>query len=96
MAILKIRDSDGNIHEILAIKGNDYVLTDEDKQEIANMISGGNTPDMSKYALKTDIPDVSKYALKTEIPDVSAFQTEAQVVALIKANMPVSGDEESY
>lgn len=35
MAILKIRDADGNVHEILAIKGNDYVLTDADKQEIA-------------------------------------------------------------
>lgn len=96
MAILKIRDSDGNIHEILAIKGNDYVLTDEDKQEIANMISGSGSIDLSKYALKTDIPDVSKYALKSEIPDVSAFQTESQVLELIRANMPTSGDEVSY
>lgn len=47
MAILKIRDAEGNIHEVLAIKGqdgkngidgNDYVLTDEDKQEIATKV----------------------------------------------------------
>jgi hypothetical protein len=35
MAILKIRDADGNVQEILAIKGENYVLTDEDKSEIA-------------------------------------------------------------
>jgi hypothetical protein len=35
MAILKIRDANGTVQEILAIKGNDYVLTDADKQEIA-------------------------------------------------------------
>lgn len=40
MAILKIRDADGNIQEILAIKGNDYVLTDADKQEIADIVLG--------------------------------------------------------
>lgn len=38
MAILKIRDADGNIQEITAIKGEDYVLTDADKQEIAEMV----------------------------------------------------------
>lgn len=41
MAILKIKDAEGNVHEILAIKGEngkDYVLTDADKQEIADMV----------------------------------------------------------
>jgi dihydrodipicolinate synthase/N-acetylneuraminate lyase len=40
MAILKIRDAEGNEQEILAIKGDkgdSYVLTDADKQEIAQM-----------------------------------------------------------
>lgn len=43
MAILKIRDAEGNIIEITAIKGKDgkdYVLTDEDKQEIAEKVKG--------------------------------------------------------
>lgn len=47
MAILKIKDANGNVQEILAIKGEDgkdYVLTDADKQEIANMISGSALP----------------------------------------------------
>jgi hypothetical protein len=73
MAILKIRDAEGNIQEILTIKGNDYVLTDADKQEIADIA-----------------------ASKIVIPDTSAYMTEAQVLALIQANMPVNGDEESY
>lgn len=41
MAILKIRDSDGSIQEILTIRGEngkDYVLTEADKQEIANLV----------------------------------------------------------
>ena len=48
------------------------------------------------YAKTEDIPDVSGFALKSEIPDVSAYQTEEQVIALIQANMPASGDEVSY
>ena len=47
MAILKIKDAEGNVQEVLAIKGEDgkdgndgkdYVLTDADKQEIAEMV----------------------------------------------------------
>ena len=44
MALLKIRDSDGNVREILALKGDkgdNYVLTEADKQEIAAMVSAG-------------------------------------------------------
>lgn len=43
MAVLKIRDADGNVQEILAIKGDkgdNYVLTDADKQEIAEIVAG--------------------------------------------------------
>lgn len=39
--ILRIRDADGNVQEILAIRGEDgkdYVLTEADKQEIASMV----------------------------------------------------------
>jgi hypothetical protein len=39
--VMKIRDSDGNVQEILVIKGKDgkdYVLTAADKEEIANII----------------------------------------------------------
>jgi hypothetical protein len=41
MAILKIRDENGNVQEVPAIKGDKgdaYVLTDADKQEIANIV----------------------------------------------------------
>ena len=41
MAILRIRDANGNIQEVLAIKGekgDKYVLTEEDKREIAETV----------------------------------------------------------
>lgn len=47
MAVLKIRDSNGNVQEITVIKGDkgadgkdgkDYVLTEADKQEIAETV----------------------------------------------------------
>lgn len=86
MAILKIRDKDGNVQEILAIRGEDgkdYVLTEKDKQEIAAMISASAIApvdiDTSDFALKSDIPDVSGFALKTEIPDVSGFALKTDI-----------------
>ncbi len=39
--ILRIRDENGNVQEVLAIRGEDgkdYVLTEEDKREIAGMV----------------------------------------------------------
>ena len=44
----------------------------------------------------TEHQSLDGYAKITDIPDVSAYQTEAQVIALIQANMPASGDEVSY
>lgn len=41
--ILRVKDKEGNIQEIIAIRGEDgkdYVLTEEDKQEIANIVIG--------------------------------------------------------
>jgi hypothetical protein len=37
MAILKIRDANGNVIDIPAIKGKDYILTESDKVEIAEI-----------------------------------------------------------
>lgn len=39
--ILRIRDADGNVQEVLSIRGKDgenYVLTEADKKEIAEMV----------------------------------------------------------
>lgn len=44
----------------------------------------------------TEHQSLDGYAKTTDIPDVSGYQTEAQVIALIQANMPASGDEVSY
>lgn len=60
----------------------DVDLTDYyTKEEVNNLIP--EAPDLSGYALKTDIPDHSKYALKSDIPDVSSYQTAEQVAAAI-------------
>lgn len=76
MAILKIRDANGNIHEVTAIKGekgDSYILTEADKQEIAGIVA-------NMAGTISDSPSL----------------TEEQVLALIQANMPQSGDGESY
>lgn len=39
MSVLKIRDENGNIIEIPALKGDDYILTDKNKVEIANIVT---------------------------------------------------------
>lgn len=83
MAILKIRDSEGNIQEIIAIKGEDYVLTEADKQEIADLVKaslGG--------------VDLSNYYTKVETD--AKFLTEAQVLNLIQRNMPTSAEGVDY
>lgn len=39
--ILRIRDENGNVQEVLVLRGEDgkdYVLTDADKEEIAEMV----------------------------------------------------------
>ena len=76
MAILRIRDADGNIHEIQFIKGSDYVLTNADKQEIASMVSN-----MISIPSAISLDD---YAKTEDIPDVSNFVTEEQVQTMIK------------
>ncbi len=48
MAILRIRAADGTVQEVLAIRGESYVLTEADKKEIAGMIVEGNV-DLSNY-----------------------------------------------
>ena len=50
-------------------------------------------PDLSGYALKSEIPDVSAFLTAD---DVSGFQTEEQVKPLIDAAIPPSGEDVSY
>ena len=60
MAILKIRDKDGNVREVLAIRGESYVLTEQDKDEIASMISdsdgNGNFSALTDHKNNTSNP----------------------------------------
>jgi hypothetical protein len=45
VSVLRVKDKDGNVIDIPAIKGEpgkDYVLTDADKQEIADLVGGGS------------------------------------------------------
>lgn len=76
MSIIRIRDEHGNVREVTAIKGDkgdSYILTEADKQEIAGIVA-------NMAGVISDSPSL----------------TEEQVLALIQANMPPSGDGESY
>ena len=76
MAILRIRDADGNVQEILAIRGEDYVLTEADKQEIASIVA--SMVAASAVSLTDLTPDTSGFALKSDIPTkVSALENDA-------------------
>ena len=85
MAILKIRDADGKVQEIPVIKGDkgdNYVLTDEDKREIANMIAA---------SVSTNITKVS------EIENDAGYLNEQQVQKMIEhaiANAQGDGNDE--
>ena len=61
-AILKVKDENGNWIDIPAIQGDDYVLTEADKQEIAEKIE---TPevDLTGYATEQFVKDAISAAL---------------------------------
>ena len=92
MAILRIRDAEGKVQEVLAIKGEDgkdYVLTDADKREIAEMISAAvaisdvpsQVSELGNDAGYITADALVAYALKADIPtvptNVSAFTNDA-------------------
>ena len=60
--------------------GNDYVLTDADKQQIAGLV------DLTNYATTTYVDNAVS---NIQVPDVSGFQTEEQVLALINQQLGV-------
>jgi hypothetical protein len=45
MAIMRIKDKDGNVQEILVIRGEPGVLTEEDKTKLATEVAGSITPE---------------------------------------------------
>ena len=89
MAVLRIRDAEGNVQEVLVIKGDAYVLTEADKREIASMISAvigvsdvpSQVSELGNDAGYITIDALQAYALKTDIPTVptkvSAFTNDA-------------------
>ena len=89
MAILKIRDAEGSVQEVLVIKGSDYVLTEADKREIASMVSAAvavsdapaTISELENDAGYITAENLQAYALKTDIPtvptNVSAFTNDA-------------------
>jgi hypothetical protein len=56
--VFTARDKDGNIIEIPALKGDSYVLTNADKQEIAEM-AGANV-DLTNYVTRDDVATEDK------------------------------------
>lgn len=60
--------------------GNDYVLTDADKQQIAGLV------DLTNYATTIYVDNAIS---AIQVPDVSGFQTEEQVNTLINQALGV-------
>lgn len=85
--ILQVKDANGNWVEIEALKGSDYVLTDADKREIAEMVSAAvfavpsQVSELGNDAGYITADVLQSYALKTDIPTVptkvSAFTNDA-------------------
>ena len=85
--ILQVRDANGNWVGIEAIKGDDYVLTDADKREIAEMVLAAvsavpsQVSELGNDAGYITADALQAYALKTDIPTVptkvSAFANDA-------------------
>ena len=61
---------------------------------------GNDTFSVAEYTLRNQLLRYAEYVLnngiKSETPNVSGYVTEAQVLALIQANMPANGDEVDY
>lgn len=80
MAILKLKDNNGNVYEVPAIvgpKGDDYILTESDKQEIATEASKLFTKSSIGLGNVDNTSDANK--------PVSTAQREAIIVAQSKA-----------
>lgn len=91
------RGPQGPAGVVYDVNGNIVLEGYATEQYVNDMIAaqggGGADVDLSDYAT---INYVNAAIANIKIPDVSAYQTEAQVIALINANMPASGDEVSY
>ena len=59
MAILRIRNIDGNVQEISVIKGDSYVLTEEDKAEIAKLSNTVEIPDYWQEHISEKISSIN-------------------------------------
>lgn len=75
--------------------GSDYVLTDEDKAEIAGMVDvSGADVDLSNYYTKTESDN--QFALKTEIPSIEGLATKTYVDNAVSAIEIPEVDLSSY
>ena len=75
---------------------NNYYTKSEVDAAIPDVSGFITMSDVEAKGYLTEHQSLEGYAKTTDIPDVSGYQTEAQVIALIQANMPASGDEVSY
>ena len=98
VGVLRFKNSEtGEWQEINAIKGEpgkDYVLTEADKEEIADLIPVPEV-DLSDYYTKTEIDE----ALDNVSVDLSSYYTKTEIDDLL-ANLPVgdipSGEEVEF
>ena len=93
MAILKIRDENGEVHEILAIRGEDYILTEQDKEEIASMIS--DSDGNGNFSALTDHKNDKSNPHEVTAQQIGAVTQEELQEALGSIVIPEGGDPEA-
>lgn len=90
MAILKIRDENGKVHEILAIRGEDYILTEQDKEEIASMIS--DSDGNGNFSALTEHKNDKSNPHEVTAQQIGAVTQEELQEALDSIVIPEGGD----
>lgn len=91
-SILKVKDKDGNVIDIPAIRGKDYVLTDKDKQDIANLVGSGNTSNAPMFLIVDELP--TENISNSTIYLVKARDEDADIGDFYKEYISVDGDWE--
>ena len=80
------------------VEGKGYLTEHQSLADYAKKTDIPAQPDLTPYALKTEIPDVSGFALKTEIPSLANYSTTTEVQSMINTAIGsiTDGNEVSY
>ena len=82
--ILRVRDENGKFIPISAIKGDSYILTDADKQEIANLvaasINAANLIEQANFVTEEQVQTMITIAIANAVTNVQVEDEEAVII----------------